>query len=605
MPSNSEIHIDNLINTSKLFNDQLKGQLEGYLIQKYNNVGVNFTESSPYGQIISVLTELNNLQYFYLSDALTERNLETAYKQKSVHGLARLTGHNPSRAISARGEISLKIKPGVSNDIPGNNITLNNNTSLICTNNGEKYLLRINVDTVYVPKTTQDMLYFTLVQGEPRTVTYVGNATDLQSYNVNNNNEFVENDTVEIYVNGQEFKLFESLYDMKKGELGAIVKTGINGGIDVFFGNDDYGYKPGSGEQIEIRYLSTAGSKGNLGVASSDIVFEFEDEVSDGFGGTLDLNEIFDISISKAITLGADAEGNDLTRQLLNKNSRALVLANPDNYEYFLARYNQFSYIDAYNTVDDQYLDDDNVVYLFILPDISQKVTSNSDYFSTNIENFYLTQDDKDAVYDTINMSGQQLISTELSIVDPIITYYALNIFIRVFDDIPSEDSVKAEITNAVGEYFLNIDRRDKIPRSDIVRIVEDIDGVDSVFVEFISGKNETAILDGFYYKQINYNNNQNSDILLAEYNNANNDPLSNVDLSSSITTEEKILVPEGTDPNLGLDTFGDIVIGRDELPLVRGGFTDRNGVEYKNGINENNLSALNIIISESIKRTN
>ena len=75
MPSNSEIHIDNLINKSKLFNDQLKGQLEGYLIQKYNNVGVNFTESSPYVQIISVLTELNNLQYFYLSDALTERNL--------------------------------------------------------------------------------------------------------------------------------------------------------------------------------------------------------------------------------------------------------------------------------------------------------------------------------------------------------------------------------------------------------------------------------------------------------------------------------------------------------------------------------------------------
>ena len=480
-------------------------------------------------------------------------------------------------------------------------IQIQNYSKVLCKNNQKNYLIILDSESVYIPKTSSKLFKFQVVEGELNTSDFIGDGTDLQSFNIPTRFAQIENDIITVFVNGQEFKGFESLYDIKKNEKGVLIKTGINGGVDIYFGNKDYGYIPEVGEKIQVEWIASNGSGGNVGESSSSILLEFVDEVSDGFGGELDLNEIFDISVSKKITMGADAEDKELTRFLLNKNSRGLVLANPTNYTAFLSKYNQFSYIDAFNTFGDEYLDDDNVVYLFLLPDITRKVQSNSDYFSTDISNFYLSKEDKDAVYDVINKSGRQLISTELEIIDPIVTNYALNVFIRVYDDIISEDVVKAEIANVIGEYFLKLQRRDKIPRSDIIRMIEEIDGIDSVYVDFISKTNEEAIFNGYYFKKINYNNTETSSALLKAVRENNDVP--NLNLSNSIETNEKIKLKVGENPNLGLDEFGDITIGNKELPIIRGGFTDRNGIIYSDGINDANLSALNIVIRESIPR--
>ena len=181
------------------------------------------------------------------------------------------------------------------------------------------------------------------------------------------------------------------------------------------------------------------------------------------------------------------------------------------------------------------------------------------------------------------------------------VTKYALNVFVRIYDDIISEDAIKAEITNALGEYFLSLQRRDKIPRSDIIKMIESVDGIDSVYVDFISKTNEEAIFNGYYFKKIDYNNVDASKALLKSVRENNDVP--NLNISNSIETTEKITLKAGENPNLGLDEFGDITIGNKELPLIRGGFTDRNGVEYSDGINGTNLSALNIVIRESIPR--
>lgn len=601
MSKKAKDQVNKIIDKSRLFDGQLKEQIELYLIKEYEKRDLNFSPSSPYGQIIDVLNELNKLQYFYLEDSLNERNLLTAFKENSILGLSRLTGHNPSRPVSAKGELSLKIKPGMANEIPGANIQIQNYSKILCKNNQKNYIIILDSDSVYIPKTSSKLFKFQVVEGELNTSNFTGDNTDLQSFNIPTRFAQIENDIITVLVNGQEFKNFESLYDIKKNEKGVIIKTGINGGVDIYFGNKDYGYIPDSGEKIQVEWIASNGSGGNIGESSSSILLEFVDEVSDGFGGELDLNEIFDISVSKKITMGADAEDKELTRFLLNKNSRGLVLANPTNYTAFLSKYNQFSFIDAFNTFGDEYLDDDNIVYLFLLPDITRKVQSNSDYFSTDISNFYLTKEDKDAVYDVINKSGRQLISTELEIIDPVITNYALNVFIRVYDDIISEDTIKAEITNALGEYFLSLQRRDKIPRSDIIKMIENIDGVDSVYVDFISKTNEEAIFNGYYFKKIDYNN-TNATSALIEAVRKNND-VPNLNASNSIETTEKITLKVGENPNLGLDEFGDITIGNKELPIIRGGFTDRNGVEYADGINGSNLSALNIVIRESIPR--
>jgi len=586
-----------------LIQDQaLKTQVENYLIKEYAKRDQNFTETSPYGQILKVIEELNKLQYFYLEDALNERSTETAFKQKSIRGLARLTGHNPYRSISAKGEISLKIKPGAANDISSSNIEINNFTKLICQNNSLTYLIKLNSDSVLIPKNSQEFIYFNIIQGETSEETFQSDGTPLQSFTLDNRTQVLENDNVKVFVNGQEYKNFESLYDMNKGDLGVIVKTGINGQVDVYFGNQDYGTIPALGQVITVKFLKTAGQGGNLGISENQIIFEFDGEATLGDGQVVDLNEIFDIRITKKITLGSDGENTDLTKHLLNKNSRALVLANPDNYVHFLRRYSQFSFIYAFNTFGDEYLDDDNVVYVFLMPDITKKVSSNSDYFSTNIDNFYIDTQTKDAVYKAINTSGSQFISAEMKIIDPVVKRFAMNIYLRVFDDIISEETIEAEIVNKVGEYFLNLERRDKIPRSDLIKVIEEIDGVDSVSLSFISEENENAIRNGFYYKEISYNNKQTSDILLAQLRNNSQNTL-DINTSTDVTQTQKIIVNPGQDPRLGLDEFGDIIIGNKELPIMRGGFFDRRGVEYKDGIDPLNLSAVNVIFKESIPR--
>lgn len=586
-----------------LIQDQaLKTQIENYLIKEYAKKDQNFSETSPYGQILQVLSELNKLQYFYLEDALNERNTETAFKQKSFRGLSRLTGHNPYRGTSAQGEISLKIKPGASNLITSNNIEISNYTKLVCENNSLTYLIKLQSDEVLIPKNNQDYTYFNIIQGELGSETFQGDGTPLQSFTIDNRTEIIENDNVKVFVNDEEFKSFESLYSMNKGDKGAVIKTGINGQVDFYFGNEDYGKIPDIGQLIKVEFIKTAGIAGNLGISENQIKFKFDDEATLGDGQVVDLNEIFDIKITKKITLGSNGESTELTKYLLNKNSRSLVLANPDNYIHFLRRYNQFSFIYAFNTFGDDYLDDDNVVYVFLMPDITKKVSSNSDYFSTNITNFYIDTDTKNAVYNAVNTSGSQFISAEMKIIDPVIKRYAMNVYLRVFNDITSEETIEAEIIDKVGEYFLNIERRDKIPKSDLIKIIEEIEGIDSVSVTFISADNEEAIRNGYYFKEVSYNNKQTSDILLEQLRNNTQNTL-DINTSTDVTKNEKIILSTGTDPKIGLDDFGDIVIGNKELPILRGGFNDRNNVEYKDGIDPLNLSAVNVVFKEYVPR--
>ena len=148
----------------------------------------------------------------------------------------------------------------------------------------------------------------------------------------------------------------------------------------------------------------------------------------------------------------------------------------------------------------------------------------------------------------------------------------------------------------------MNLERRDKIPRSDLIKIIEEVEGVDSVNVNFVSADNEEAIRNGFYYKEVSYNNKQTSDVLLDQLKNNTQNTL-NINLSTDVTKNEKIILSSGTDPMLGIDSFGDIIIGDKELPIMRGGFVDRNGVEYKDGIDPLNLSAVNVVFKDSVPR--
>ena len=277
------------------------------------------------------------------------------------------------------------------------------------------------------------------------------------------------------------------------------------------------------------------------------------------------------------------------TFDLSPRTSRALVLANTNNYVAFLSRFD-YSYVDAYTTYNDEYLDDDNVIYLFIVPNVQSRLSKDTDYYTTPETNFSLTTGEKNELLTYIQQSGRQIVTTELSVVDPTITRYALNISLRIFDG-TDENGMRSDILAILSEYFLRVQRRDKIPKSDIIAILEAVNGVDSCNVEFVSELNEQAIRRGWYTK-VTYEIDNIRQIKIPIKTRVN----------LAISTDEATGATSVTsNPNLGLDKFGDIDIGLNQLPIMRGGWYDRNDVYYTTDIKNNNISSVNIMVDEVI----
>ena len=572
----------NFLETNKLNFNQIKNNLSDWLISTYSQARSVLTKSSPFGQIITVIQEFSQLIFFYIEDALVELNIFTATKQRSIFGWARIAGHNPTRSLSAQGTLNLKIKPAADKPLNASYVMILDKSKLMCTNNNKKYFVHIgnSVGNLRIDLKSNDIIPIKIIQGELETQTLRGTGQPLQSFTVTSKSN-IENEMVFITVNGEEYEIIDSLYDMVKGDKSCIVKTGLSTGIDIYFGNEDYGTIPPQGALINVTYVKTDGFEGNIYSKSNSIEFKFEDVGYANTGDEVDLNDLLDIRIEKPIILGSDAEDQELTKLIAPKTSRSFVLANPDNYINFLSRFN-YSYVDAYTTFDDDYIEDDNVVYLFLIPDISRRLLTNTDYFKTDLKNFYLDEEEKTALIEFIDMSGRQIISTELQVVDPILTKYVLNVYLRIFDT-ADQPTVKNEIINKITEYFLKVNRRDKIPKSDVISIIENINGVDSVNVSFVSEVNEKAITNGYYIQRVN-----------------------TIDKIRGITTvtENKIMLASGEDPNLGLDDFGDIKIGLNEMPVIRGGFYDRFENFYEDGIDYNQYCSVNIIVKDVIRET-
>jgi hypothetical protein len=571
----------NILKTNKLKIGDIFLQLRNYLAEVYAQSGDIFSAASPYGQLLIVMNTFTQLIFLYLEDSLVELNITTATKRRSIYGFARLAGHNPTRAICAEGTIQIKWKPSIS-EVNFSFATIPDKSVLQCEENGLEYIIRISNDTesIKLKKSDRSQIPLKVIQGKVGEQSKTGTGLEMQSFTVVETKP-IDNENVRVYLNGTPLEIVDSLYDMTKGSNQCMVKTGLTEGIDIYFGNRDFGIIPPRGSVIKIEYLITEGFQGNIFGKTSRIKWKWVDPLFTNTGEEIDPNEYLETTISKPIVLGADAEDPMVTKLIAPKASRSFVLANTENYVNFFSRFN-YSYVDAYTTYDDEYIDDDNVVYMFLIPDISRRLQKNADYFTTNLENFYLDEAEKEALYRYVNQSGQQVISSELEIVDPILTRYVMNIFLRIYDS-ANASTLSNEVTAKITDYLLQIKRRDKIPKSDLIAIIEGISGVDSVNISFICEKNEKSIIDGYYFKQ-----------------------LETFDAIRGIKTVQdvKVLVPTNTDPNVGLDDFGDIVIGKNEMPVFRGGWYDRFGNYFEDGLSDKTYSSLNIIIKEVIKET-
>jgi hypothetical protein len=555
---------------------QIKTDTRTWISRVYKRANTLFTEASPFAQIISVFGELYELIMFYIEDAIVEQNIYTAQHAESIYGMSRLTGHDATRGFAATGEIEFRWKPGADlSKVAGTGLNIDARALLKCEENGLMYTLETSKDRFRLEKSNITKLRAAIIQGEYERQTLTGTGEKLQSFNVQTK-KLSDHAKVNVSVNGEKWTKHNSLYDLLNKEKGYLLKTGISGGIDVYFGNDAFGAIPPLGSLIEVEYINHDGFMGNMD-DGRDITFKWQAEGTDSLGTEHDLNAFLDITMTSSPKMGADRESTDFTKIMTPLASKSFVLATPDNYEYFLSRYGLFSYIDAYNTTSDEYLDDDNVIYIFAVPDVKRKLASGQDYFSIPENEMFFDQNEYDKMGKVIQDSGQQMVTTEVVFVQPKVRKYSMDVNIRYFEGFTREE-IFTDVRAKVSDYMLNVTRRDKLPKSDIVYILEEVEGIDSVNVRFISETEETARRQG-YYESVTTTVQPQEPVVLEDIGNGKQKYIffKKVEEVRTVDVEPTTVIPYTV---AGLDEWGDIIMEKEEVAVFRGGWLDRDGDE-------------------------
>ena len=540
-----------VLNRLSVYVEDILSQTINFLTSKFSQSRVVFTSASPFGQILLVIENLTQLVFYYIEDSITEQNINEATRLTSVYSLATLAGHNPSRAVSSIGEIALATNENALT-APYEYAIIPNLTRVRCLNNGLTYILDLAQEEVkFSFSGTDNGVKLQIRQGIIETQRVIAKGIPTDSFSIGNpQNFYVDNFFVNVYVNGEKWTKYDSILDMPRGEKAFLVKTGITTGIDLYFGNGNYGRIPIRGANVDVEYLVTEGENGNIRTNDqSALRFEFIDTGFSILGEEINLNDYVKIEVTHPPFFGSNPEDSNLTRLIAPRTSKSFALVNVDHYEILLRKLKLFSVINVFLDPNDN-----RVLDLFLIPDIRKTFSTGQDYFNADINRFLMTDFQKNELLKYIEKSGSKLISTDIKIIDPIPSNYVINVTIIVFDDVAIE-IIKRDILNGLGEFFIQNTRRNRIPKSDLIKVIEGVNGVDSVSVYLVSKKNEI----------------------------------------------QKVQRPSS--PDIGLDEFNDIICEDTELPLIRGGFTDRYGNVYSEGISEESLGAVNIQIKSIVPR--
>ena len=648
----------------------LTQQINAWLQGLYNKSSILFNAASPYGQLLESQKELFMHNILYLKNAVKQIDVEQSNSKRAIQNWARIAGHNPSRAISAKGTLKFKLKQGINiaDVVAGSSITIYENTTLRNKTNNLYYTLKVGGDKNIYSLTPGCQFFVAVVQGKYETQTYTGDGTASQSIQVTvNNTSTIDNFDYLVSLNGVNMTIKDHIYDMFQNEYACYTRTGFNGGLDVYFGNGTNGIIPTIGSQIQVTYLLVDGTKGNiLNPKVND--FTFVDDIYDNDGNPIQVSNIFDLFVETDIMFGSDGESIDYTKTIIPYVSRNFVLATPEQFIYHLKKLNLFSKVNAFNTLDmvkididnNGTLDDINIneMYLYLIPRITSYFQGDVNYFNVPFNKFFLNDEQKQRIITYLKKQGTISITATIKILDPSIKKYIINVFIRRFDD-STEENIREQVIDKLSTYFANNERYDRIVKSDIISQLKDVDGIDSVNIEFVGKDNEDYHRDGALLSSKKRSTAETTYVANSTSVNVSSDYLKSVKIAQAQTTASKttsadkssnvknapisaslravtnsgvasqsarLLGPpvgaadgspatttvaagqttivgykqnqynpqemKGIDPILG-----DILIGRNELAILRGGWNDRNNVYFhEDPKSTDGFSSVNII---------
>lgn len=549
----------------------IKDEIERYLTSEFASANITYSPASPYGQILSVVENLHQLSILYLKNAINQFDLSrpSSNNPRVIRNAAIFAGHNLTRSISATGTLRLTLKPNIDLDkeIPGQRMTISNRLNIKNNSNGLDYSVNMGVEQMTHIITQNYTFFIPIIQGKWQIRTFTGNGFPLQTISIGEiGGKEVENFNIEVLVNGVFWTIRKHLWDMIPDEQACVIRTGFAGGIDIIFGNGDFGAIPSLGSSIRINYLLSDGADGNIFRRTRDD-WKFVDDVTDGNGETIDVPKLFNVDIFTDINFGANTESIEFTKSILPLVSNNFVLATPQQYAYEIKKLGVFSHVNAYEKL--------GSLFIVATPNIKLFKNQNSNYFTVDLRAFDLDSYEKKKIDQFLKSSGTIQLTKRYRIDSPKLSFYVMNInFISYSDAL--DVSVSAQILDRISEYFLNLKRIDRIPKLDIIRELSSIQDIHSVEIQFICKKNEDYHAE--YARmmettQANYNSNYGSDPSASR-------PDPNYDANLTL----------GLDPELG-----DILFDPSEIPVIRGGWSDRNGIMYQDIVDGLGMKSVNI----------
>lgn len=539
----------------KLFNllqtryTDFENQVKLYLSKTLTNYNENYGNNTIFGQLINVLGSTVQNVLLYIEDGLTEQNKYTAQRKKSIYSLAQLGGYNPSLGKAASCMVKMTVQP---NNLGAYSVIIPNKTKLICSYNGLNYSILLPQEAItFSVADDVSNKFLQVVEGTFETQTFMVKGGQLYTQAVLFNSD-IDLDYLEVKVNNEVWERRESLYDMDPDAKQYVVKTSLNKGIDILFGNDQYGKSIGFNDKVSVTYLVHDGELGNI-ETEEPIYFSFQDEIKDASGGAINGNELFVIKLAdeNAVSGGTYSETAAQVREMIGYNSRALVLADPKNYKVFL---NRFSFVGYNRTWSDE---GSLVVNSIILKNYKQILERGSDYFNLKMSDLFLSETQKNSIKNCIANSGQQLAGVTYNIIEPEICKYAVYVYLKMKEVQYDRTSIEQAIKDKVGEFFSNVQNDMFIPKSDIISIIKSAsDTIDGVDLYILGEKNEKAIIDKQYINKIH---------------------TFNISKGLYDVNEELVYVGEGENPGIGFDEYGNIYLdNNDQFPVLMGGWSFR-----------------------------
>lgn len=560
-----------LFNIMETSFDNFDSTVRQYLSKTFNSIGYQYSHNQIFGVIFDGVKGILQNALFYIEDALTEQNVLTATRKKSIYSLAKISGYEPYYGNAASGSLIGKLVRNNNNENV-DKIYINNYTRVINKRTGINYVIFLNTNR-YIIYSNQPLMSheFKIVQGMWNRYQYSATGEPLEKMSIDSSGLF-DKDYMHVYVNGEEWNIVSSLYDMSKDSKECIVRTGYENVFDIIFGNGMYGKIPSFGDSIQVVYLSHSGNVGNIGINDSSN-FEFLDNGYDSTGESINLNDYIKLSQNTVISGGSDADSISFVRNMIGYNSRSNVLASEQNFNLFFKRFSFIGHVNCWS------IENSMTIYVTAVSNIIDNVSNVDEYYQktnkiNNNQGILLTNEQKLMVINTLKNSNKSFAGLSIKFQDPEIRRFAIFCYIKSKSPYSRED-IYETIRQEIGNYFLNLKDDCKfIPKSDIVNICSSSHpDIESFDIDIISEIGEETYYNGYYYEYV------------QEY----------IDGEFTFISKKRYYEAEKTP---GLDNYGNIQLTSNlEIPVLGGGFKYYPDKESSKGKSTSiNIEPINII---------